>query len=191
MSEFTVYGPIGFWHVLDVRAYDHLLFLLVLMLPFSIKEWKHWLLLVSLFTLGHTLSLILSVWGVIRVNSSWIEQLILCTILLTAIINLIHRGKNVEKKWMPWLLGITFFFGLIHGLGFSNFFTQLLPGRPSEKMWPMMYFALGVEAAQLVIVFGSLLLSFLSDTLLKFTKRDWILMMSSFVIGVVACLLTN
>jgi len=186
-----MYCPLGFWHVLHAKAYDHLLFLLVLMLPFTFKEWKKWLLLVSLFTLGHSITLIFAVWGIIQITSTWIDLFILFTILVTAFINLIHRGKNVDKKWMPWLVGTTFIFGLIHGLGFSHFFTHLISGRPSDKMWPLVHFAVGVEGAQLIIVFASFLLAFISNVLFKFAKREWILILSSFVIGIVVCLLTN
>lgn len=186
MSEFWVYFKVGLYHVLDITAYDHVLFLIALVIPYAFKDWKRVLLLVSLFTIGHTLALILSVYGVVVVNPVAIEFLIPITILLTAIYTLFTAGKVAKGNANVSFLGVTtLFFGVIHGLGFSNYFKSILPGNASDKLIPSLEFALGIEAAQLVVVVVVLLVSYIVQTFFKYSKKDWALVMSAFVIGVV------
>ncbi|RKS00866.1 MULTISPECIES: HupE/UreJ family protein [unclassified Flavobacterium] len=185
MSDFWIYFNLGLKHVLDISAYDHVLFLLALTVPYDAKAWKRILILVSLFTLGHTLSLFLAVFEIIKINPTFIEFLIPITILITAIFNLYSTGKSAKKDNMTFIGFITVFFGIIHGLGFSNYFNSILSGKPTDKLLPMFEFALGIEAAQIIVVIASLMLAFVFQTLLKFSKRDWILMISAFIIGVV------
>ena len=185
MSDFWIYFNLGLKHVLDISAYDHVLFLLALTVPYDAKAWKRILILVSLFTLGHTLSLFLAVFEIIKINPTFIEFLIPITILITAIFNLYSTGKSAKKDNMTFIGFITVFFGIIHGLGFSNYFNSILSGKLTDKLLPMFEFALGIEAAQIIVVIASLMLAFVFQTLLKFSKRDWILMISAFIIGVV------
>tara|TARA_R110000868_G_scaffold8889_5_gene45213 strand:+ start:165 stop:758 length:594 start_codon:yes stop_codon:yes gene_type:complete len=185
MSQFWIYFQIGLKHVLDLNAYDHVLFLIALAVPFSFKDWKRVVLLVSLFTIGHTLALILSVFGIIAVKVNVVEFLIPITILLTALFNLFTAGKSNKKESINLVFFITLFFGIIHGLGFSNYFKTILGGTPSSKVLPLAEFALGVEAAQIVVVFIVLILSYIVQTVFRFSKRDWTLVMSAFIIGVV------
>ncbi|MFN3752526.1 HupE/UreJ family protein [Flavobacterium sp.] len=185
MSDFWIYFNIGLKHVLDISAYDHVLFLLALTVPYDTKAWKRILILVSLFTLGHTLSLFLSVFEIIKINPVFIEFLIPITILITAIFNLYSTGKSAKKDNPTFIGFITLFFGIIHGLGFSNYFNSILSGKPTDKLLPMFEFALGIEAAQIIVVIAALILAFIFQTLLKFSKRDWILIISAFIIGVV------
>ena len=189
MSQFWIYFQIGLKHVLDLNAYDHLLFLIALAVPFSFKDWKRVVLLVSLFTIGHTLALILSVFGIIAVKVNVVEFLIPITILLTALFNLFTAGKSNKKESINLVFFITLFFGIIHGLGFSNYFKTILGGTPSSKVLPLAEFALGVEAAQIVVVFIVLILSYIVQTVFRFSKRDWTLVMSAFIIGVVVPLI--
>lgn len=186
MSEFWLYFKVGLNHVLDIHAYDHVLFLIALMIPYTFKDWKRVLLLVSLFTIGHTMSLILSVYGVVYVNASLIELLIPITIIITAFYTLFTAGKTAKGKGNVSFLGITtLIFGIIHGLGFSNYFKSILPGNASDKLIPSLEFALGIEVAQLIVVFVVLILAYIVQTFFKFSKKDWALVMSAFVIGVV------
>lgn len=185
MSDFLVFFEIGLRHVLDINAYDHVLFLIALTIPYSFSDWKRILLLVTFFTIGHTLSLLCAVLGLLSVQVELIEFLIPVTICITALFHLFTAGKNSRKDNITVVSFITIGFGLIHGLGFSNYFNGLLPGKPSEKIVPSLEFALGIEAAQVIVVLVALLISYIVQTFFRFSKRDWCLTGSAFVLGVV------
>jgi hypothetical protein len=185
MSEFWIYFEIGLRHVLDLFAYDHVLFLIALTVPYAFKDWKRLLLLVSIFTIGHTLALLLSVFGVIIIKGNLVEFLIPITILIVAFFHLFTAGKSSKKESISVIVFVTLFFGIIHGLGFASYFKSLLGGSPQSKLLPLSEFALGIEAAQIVVVFVVLILSYIVQTFFRFSKRDWTLVMSSFIIGVV------
>lgn len=191
MNDFWIFFKVGLNHVLDIHGYDHLLFLMVLTVPYVVKEWKKILILVSFFTLGHTLSLLLSVFNVVSVKAILVEFLIPITILITALYNLITAGKSPKNGNMTFVGTTTVFFGIIHGLGFSYYFDSILPGKPTEKLVPLLEFALGIESAQIIVVIAVLILAFIAQTLFRFNKRDFTLIMSSFVIGVVVPLLVE
>jgi hypothetical protein len=137
------------------------------------------------------LALLLSVYGVVVIKANLVEFLIPITILIVALFDLFTAGKSGKKESITFVAFITTFFGIIHGLGFSNYFKTILPGNSSEKLLPLLEFALGIEAAQLIVVFIVLLLSYVSQTAFRFSKRDWTLVMSSFVIGVVLPMIIN
>lgn len=185
MSEFWIYFQIGLKHVLDIHAYDHVLFLIALAVPFSFVDWKRVVVLVTLFTIGHTMALMLSVFEIVTIKVNVVELLIPITILLTALFNLFTAGKSSKKESINLVFFITLFFGIIHGLGFSNYFKSILGGSASSKILPLSEFALGIEAAQIVVVFVVLVLSYIIQNVFRFSKRDWTLVMSAFVIGVV------
>lgn len=185
MQEFWVYFNIGLKHVLDINGYDHVLFLIALCVPYAFKDWKRVLLLVTLFTVGHTISLILSVYGVIQVKVNLIEFLIPITILITALFHLFTAGKSSKKESISFVASVTLFFGIIHGLGFSNYFKSILPGSSSDKLLPLLEFALGIETAQIIVVIIVLIISYIVQTVFRFSKRDWTLVASAFVCGVV------
>lgn len=185
MSEFWVYFQIGLHHVLDIQAYDHVLFLMALVIPFTFKDWKKIILSVTLFTLGHTTALVFSVYKILVVKANYIEFLIPITILLTAIYNLASIGKSNKKGKINWVFLITLFFGIIHGFGFSNYFNTLLGGSSNSKLVPLLEFALGIEAAQLTVVLAVLVLAYIVQTVFKYSRRDWILVGSAFIVGVV------
>lgn len=185
MSEFWIYFNTGLRHVLDINAYDHVLFLIALTIPYAFKDWKRVLLLVTLFTVGHTMSLLLSVYGFVQIKVNLVEFLIPITILITAVFHLFTAGKNSKKESISFIAIVTLFFGIIHGLGFSNYFNTILPGNSSDKLLPLLEFALGIEAAQIIVVLIVLILSYIVQTVFRFSKRDWTLVISSFVIGVV------
>ena len=185
MSEFWIYFEIGLRHVLDLSAYDHVLFLIALTVPYAFKDWKRLLLLVSIFTIGHTLALLLSVFGVIIIKGNLVEFLIPITILIVAFFNLFTAGKSSKQESISIIGFVTLFFGIIHGLGFSSYFKTVLGGSLQSKLLPLSEFSLGIEASQIIVVFIVLLLSYIVQTFFRFSKRDWALVMSSFVIGVV------
>lgn len=185
MSEFWVYFQIGLHHVLDVHAYDHVLFLTALVIPFTVKDWRRILLSVTFFTLGHTTALLLSVYEIMTFKVNIVEFLIPITILITALFNLVTIRKTNRKESVNLVFLITLFFGVIHGLGFSNYFKTILGGATNSKLVPLLEFALGIEAAQIAVVLVVLLLAYSMQTLFKLSKRDWILVGSAFVVGVV------
>lgn len=185
MEEFLIYFNMGLTHVLDANAYDHILFLIALMIPYAFKDWKRVLLLVSIFTLGHTLALFLSVFGIIKMQVNIVEFLIPITILITALFHLFTAGKSSKNESITFVAFVTLFFGLIHGLGFSNYFNTIMAGTRADKLIPLLEFALGIEAAQIIVVLVVLILAYIVQTFFRFSKRDWALVMSGFVIGVV------
>ena len=185
MSEFWIYFQIGLRHVLDIHAYDHVLFLIALAVPYSFNDWKRILLLVTLFTVGHTMALFLSVYGLVAIKVNVVELLIPITILITALFNLFTAGKSSKKESINLVFFITLFFGIIHGLGFSNYFNTIMAGTRADKLVPLLEFALGIEAAQIIVVIAVLILAYLVQTGFRFSKRDWALVMSAFIIGVV------
>lgn len=185
MSDFWIYLQIGLTHVLNLKGYDHLLFLAALTVPYTFKEWKKVLLLITVFTLGHTLALFLSVFKIVTIKANLVEFLIPVTILITAIFGLMTAGKPAKVDKTGAAVFITIFFGIIHGLGFSNYFNAILGGKPGDKLLPLLEFALGIECAQIIVVLIVLILAYIAQNFLRFSKRDWALVMSAFVIGVV------
>jgi len=183
MNEFWIYFKLGLTHVLDYNAYDHVLFLTVLVATYTFYEWKNVVGLVTVFTIGHTISLILASYDIVNVSSNIIEFLIPITIFITALYNLLTVGKNNNSR-ISILYATTLFFGIIHGLGFSSFFLSTT-GSKGVEILRLLEFALGIEAAQLIVVLVVLILSFIFQSIFKFSKRDWTLVISSIVIGLV------
>ncbi|WGH74379.1 HupE/UreJ family protein [Tenacibaculum tangerinum] len=181
MNDFIFYFKMGLFHVLDFKAYDHILFLIVLTVVYQFKQWTKVLWLITLFTIGHSITLALSAYGILNVRADLIEFLIPLTIFITGLMNVLTAKKaSVGKENQN--LFFALFFGLIHGLGFSNYFKMMI-GKTSDKFLPLVEFALGVEAAQIIIVLGILLLGALVQSIFNVNRRDWILIMSSIVIG--------
>jgi hydrogenase/urease accessory protein HupE len=171
----------GLNHVLDLSAYDHILFLIVLAVVFSFKQWRKVLWLVTLFTIGHSVTLALSAYGILKIRIDIIEYLIPVTIFITGAIN-VFTAKNTASGKQNINLIFALFFGLIHGLGFSNYFKMMV-GKEENKLFPLLEFALGIEAAQIIIVLGILIVGTLLQNFFRVSRRDWILVCSSIVIG--------
>ncbi|WP_411894177.1 HupE/UreJ family protein [Winogradskyella sp. A2] len=174
----------GINHVLDPNGYDHILFLMVLSVPYVFKDWKRVLILVSMFTLGHTLSLVLAAYGIVSVNGKLVEFLIPVTILIAALYNVFTAGKKEKANKLSVLFFATLFFGLIHGLGFAREF-KMFAGQSENKLELLIEFALGIEIAQVIIVFVVLFLGFLFQTIFRFSRRDWVMVLSAVVVGLV------
>lgn len=172
----------GIHHVLDINAYDHILFLIVLTVPYLFKDWRSVLLLVSTFTLGHTLSLVLAVYGVISVNAKLVEFLIPVTIMVVALYNVFTAGKKAQNEKVGILFFSTLFFGLVHGLGFAREFKMFV-GNADNKLITLLEFALGIEMSQVIIVFVMLFLGFICQTVFRFNRRDWVMVISAIVVG--------
>ncbi|MBQ4818843.1 HupE/UreJ family protein [Aquimarina sp. MMG016] len=184
MSEFWFYFKQGLYHVLDWNAYDHILFLIILTVAYTFDNWKRILMLVTLFTIGHTASLFLAAFNVVSVNSRLVEFLIPITILVGALFNVFTAKNSAKNNKIVILYVTTVFFGLIHGLGFSSYFKMISSGAGS-KVLALIEFALGIEISQIIIVIIVLIFSFIAQTFFRFSRRDWILIVSSIVIGMV------
>ncbi|PTM03242.1 MAG: HupE / UreJ protein [Bacteroidetes bacterium] len=174
----------GINHVLDIKGYDHLLFLMVLAVPYVFKDWKRVLLLITMFTLGHTLSLVLATYGIVTVNGKLVEFLIPVTILIIAVYNVFTASKKGKGNKIGLLFFTALFFGLIHGLGFARY-LKMLAGQSENKIELLLEFALGIEIAQVIIVFVVLFLGFLGQTIFRFSRRDWVMVISAVVVGLV------
>ena len=190
LDEFWFNVNYGINHVLDINGYDHVLFLIVLAVPYVFKDWKRVLILVSVFTLGHTLSLILAAYNVVSVNGAIVEFLIPVTILIVAVYNVFTAGKASKNEKLSVLFFSTLFFGLVHGLGFAREFKMMVGGA-DNKLVTLLEFALGIEIAQIIIVFIALFLGYLMQTVFRFSKRDWMLVISSIVVGLVIPMIIN
>lgn len=181
MEDFLFYVELGLGHVLDFNAYDHILFLTALAIPFTFGLWKQILTLVTIFTIAHCLSLAFSVYEIIEVNVAWIEFLIPITILVTALFNVkevVNKDTALNFKMQS---AATSFFGLIHGFGFSNYFKMLMAGE-DNKLSPLLGFATGIELSQIVIIIGVLFLGFLLVERLGLPKKYFVLGTSAMVI---------
>ena len=182
MSNFITHVELGFKHVLDFNGYDHILFLIVLAVIFSFSQWKKVLLMITFFTVGHTFTLSLATYQIVTIKETVIEFLIPITILITAVVNILKLSINSSKREKTNLF-FALFFGLIHGLGFSNFLRVTL-GRSEDKLIPMLEFALGIELAQIVIVLSVLILGTVLIHFFRVSKRDWVVITSAIVIGI-------
>ena len=193
MSVFYTYLQLGFLHICTPRAADHLTFLLALCAPFVLADWRRVLALVTSFTVGHSLTLALATLGVVAFRPALIEALIPVTIMVTALVNLLRaraasagRSRTSEGKWAPNLLALGF--GLVHGLGFSNYLRALL-GPASRPLRELFAFNVGVEAGQVLVVSGILLVGAVLLRGFGVARRDWLLTTSGAALGIAAVLL--
>jgi ABC-type antimicrobial peptide transport system permease subunit len=182
---FPVYLQLGFDHILDINGYDHILFIIALCAVYRYDQWKNVLILVTAFTIGHSITLALSALKIVVFNAEIIEFLIPLTIFLTAIFN-VTKSENNEKVMMNYALAL--FFGLIHGLGFSNYFKALL-GKEESIVTPLLAFNIGVELGQMIIVICTMLVGYIFMKLLRAKQREWTLFISGAAAGVALILL--
>jgi hypothetical protein len=185
MTSFELYFKLGLQHILDLQGFDHILFILALCAVYVARDWVKILLLVTAFTLGHSLTLALATFEVVQIRSEVIEFLIPVTIAFTALATLIkpkpNSGKGIQLNYL-----LALFFGLIHGLGFSNYLRSLL-GKEASIWQPLLAFNVGLEVGQIVIVAAFLLITSLVH-LAGMNRKEWTLMVSAFILGV-ACML--
>lgn len=169
MSDFTFYFDLGWHHIISWDAMDHILFIIALAAIYLMQNWKQVLVLVTAFTIGHSLTLALSVYDLLRVNSNWVEFLIPVTIIATAVFNLLQKSYNPVSLRLNYFLAL--FFGLIHGLGFANTIRFML-AKDQTIGWGLFGFNAGLEVGQITVVTAILLVSYLFVTILK-VKRTW------------------
>ncbi|WP_407485262.1 HupE/UreJ family protein [Elizabethkingia miricola] len=176
MNDFMFYLRMGWDHIVSKDALDHQLFILVLIAVYTIQDFKKVLILVTAFTIGHSLTLALSVFDILRVPSAWVEFLIPCTIAITALINIF--GKNNVQKQMKLNYSLALFFGLIHGMGFANSIRITLAKEQSIATG-LLGFNIGLELGQIVVVLAVLIILFLLTSIFKLDRKNWIMFVSS------------
>ena len=182
MNDFALYFRLGYQHILDLAALDHILFIAALCLRYTFADWKKLLVLVTAFTIGHTVTLVLSILNIISFSSRWIEFLIPVTILITAITNLYVKKASGRNK-QPFIYYLALFFGLFHGLAFSNQLRSML-GKEQSTLIPLASFNIGVETGQILIVLVVLLVTLICLNLLKINKREYLLFISGGIFAV-------
>ncbi len=190
MGAFSTYLTLGMDHIKDINAYDHIVFIIALCAIYQVKEWKKVLILVTAFTIGHSLTLALAALDMVKIKSEVIEFLIPLTIFITSIYNMVVKRENesVASKKLMWNYGFALFFGLIHGMGFSNYFRSLL-GKEESITLPLFAFNVGIELGQLIIVAIIFVFSFLFLNLLKVKQREWSLIISGAAAGIAMVLM--
>jgi hypothetical protein len=171
MDDFILYLQLGWQHIIGTAALDHQLFLLALSAIYLLRNWRQVLVLVTAFTIGHSLTLALSVYRVFTISSAWVEFLIPCTIIATALFNCFQKNGQAPKLKRNYLLALLF--GLIHGLGFANTIRFMLAEGQSIG-WPLLGFNIGLELGQLLVVLGILLLSWAAVDKGKLNQKWWV-----------------
>ena len=170
-------------HILDVHGSDHILFVIALTAIYTVSDWKKVLILITAFTVGHSITLALATYRVINVNSSLIEFLIPVTIFITALANIFRKQGSMRSMKAQLNYYLALFFGLIHGLGFSNYLRSLL-GRDESILTQLFAFNLGLEIGQIVIVGMFMAASFIFVSLIGVSRRDWRIVVSAAVAGI-------
>lgn len=181
MNDFELYFVLGRQHIADWQGIDHILFVVALCVRYQIADWRKVLVLITAFTIGHSITLALSVFNVVHFSTKWIEFLIPVTIIITAVSNVFVKKFKFERKF-PFIYFMALGFGLIHGLGFSNYLKSLL-GTDENIIMQLLAFNIGLEVGQLLIVSGVLIVSLILVILLKTNRRDYILWMSGGVLS--------
>lgn len=176
MQDFGFYFKLGWEHIISMDALDHQLFIAALAAIYILKDWKQVLILVTAFTIGHSLTLALSVFDLIRVNSKWVEFLIPLTIVITALSNLFQKKFTTRSVRTNYFLALGF--GLIHGLGFANNLRFMLADDQGIG-WSLFGFNVGLEAGQIIVVALLMLLAHLVVTILRANRRDWVIFLSA------------
>ena len=185
LQEFWAYLVIGFRHIADLNAHDHIVFVITLCAFYPLKEWRALLIMVTAFTIGHSLTLALVALDVIHPDAAWVEFLIPVTIFFTAIVNVLVREKVPRKRkkgYIRWNYLAAGVFGLIHGMGFSTYLRSFFT-TPKDIVWPLFSFNVGLEIGQLLIVAIFLGFLFLGQRVLGIKHRDWRLFLSGLAGG--------
>lgn len=190
MSDFSLYFQLGLEHIADLQAYDHLLFVVVLCVAYTFDQWRQVLILITAFTIGHSISLALATLDYLPIPAALIELLIPITILLTAIGNILPFMENKFNQNKKIHYGLALFFGLIHGMGFSTYLRQLL-GSEESILQPLLAFNIGLEIGQLLIVACFALLSAIVLLLLTYPHREWKIFISGAAAGISLILISQ
>ncbi|EKB49791.1 HupE/UreJ family protein [Cecembia lonarensis] len=181
MGQFQLYFQLGVQHILDLDGFDHILFVVALCAIYVLRDWKKIIILVTAFTVGHSLTLALATLNLVRVNTDLVEFLIPVTIAITALSNVVKpkpsTGRGIQVNYI-----FALFFGLIHGLGFSNYLRSLL-GKEASIFEPLLAFNIGLEVGQLVIVAIFMVAGGILHGIIGINRRDWSMIISAIVLG--------
>ncbi|WP_293313254.1 HupE/UreJ family protein, partial [Pedobacter sp. UBA5917] len=176
LQDFIFYFKLGWEHIISADALDHQLFILALVAIYSYHNLKQVLILVTAFTIGHSLTLFLSVSDIIRFESKWVEFLIPCTIVITAVSNLFRKNFSLKSVKINYFLALGF--GLIHGMGFANSIRIML-AKDQNIGWGLFGFNVGLEAGQIFMVFIILLITFFIFNYTRIKRISWVLFVSA------------
>jgi len=195
MDEFWAYLQLGFSHITDPAGYDHILFVIALCAVYSVTQWKHVLVLITAFTIGHSITLALATMQIIHYSTDLIELLIPITIFVTAVANFFYkipttRFTDRPPRQSPTRYILALVFGLIHGMGFSNYLRSLL-GQQSSIVKPLLAFNIGLEIGQVIIVLLFLMVAFVAVEMFRVRRHDWNLIISGMVAGMALSLIIN
>jgi HupE / UreJ protein len=191
MDDFALYFGLGKDHILDyANGYDHILFVIALSAVYLIRDWSRILILVTAFTIGHSITLALATLGIISVKTSLIEFLIPLTIFITSFSNLFRKEEEASSKPIQANYAYALFFGLIHGMGFSNYLRAIL-GKSHNIITPLLAFNLGLEFGQIIVVLLFLAASFVLVDLIGVSRRDWKMVLSSGIAGIALILMKD
>ncbi|UOE40754.1 HupE/UreJ family protein [Chryseobacterium suipulveris] len=179
MQDFFFYLKLGWEHIISLDALDHQLFILALVAVYALSDWKKILILVTAFTIGHSITLALSVLDFFRIPTDWVEFLIPLTIVIIALDNIFFKGNQSKLMRINYFLALIF--GLIHGMGFANT-ARMMMAKEQNIFVPLLGFNLGLEMGQILVVVIVLLLEFFIFKYLKIKKVNWILIVSFFVL---------
>ena len=183
MSVFRLYLDLGLDHILDFKGYDHILFLVTLCSVYTLAEWKRVLILITAFTVGHSTTLVLATFHILKVSAGTIEFLIPLTIFITALFNALHRQQKVSRMLHFSKYSAALFFGLIHGLGFSSYLKGLL-GNEANIVNPLFAFNVGIELGQIIVVLVVLGMSYIAVGAIRVKAREWNLVLSGMGLGI-------
>ena len=186
MHSIDMYINLGFQHISDLAGYDHILFLLALCAVYSIDQWRRLFILVTAFTVGHSITLALSSFGWVVIPSHIIEFLIPVTILITAIRNVAAPPSDQLTDDQGNMTGhylVALCFGFIHGMGFSNYFRALMMDSSSITI-PLLGFNLGIEIGQLLVVSIIVIVASMVVKFAQVKHRDWNLFISGAAAGI-------
>ncbi len=183
MSEFALYFQLGWQHIIAWDGYDHILFIVALSAVYLLKDWKKVLVLVTAFTIGHSITLALSVLNVLHMHTQLVEFLIPVTIFITALFNIIRQPDISQQRAVQLNYYFALFFGLVHGMGFSSYLKSLL-GTSANVALPLLSFNLGLEFGQILVVITVLLTAGIIVNITGVKRRDWIMFLSSAIFGI-------
>ncbi|MFY7965933.1 MAG: HupE/UreJ family protein [Chitinophagaceae bacterium] len=189
MNNFSIYFQLGFNHIANWGALDHILFMAALCMRYQFADWKRILILVTAFTIGHTITLGLCVLDVISFSSKWIEFLIPLTIVCTACSNLFVKKFSFNSKF-PLIYWFTLFFGFVHGLGFSNDLKSII-GNDTGLITKLFAANLGIETAQILFVIVVLIIGIICTNFIKINKREYVLFVSGAIFGTALYIAAN
>jgi len=189
MSNYGNFFASGWEHIVDINAYDHLLFVMTLCAAFTLKQWKQVLIIVTAFTIGHSGTLILSSLDIIPTNPELIDLLIPFTIMLTAVANIVNYGKEGKFSSTQIKYAIALVFGLIHGLAFASNFKFML--FEDSILVPLFLFNVGIEVGQLFIVLLFMIALWFYTKVIKGEHMKWNIFISGAGFGIAATIFLN